>query len=66
MVSHKEKITIKARQTEKLSMYFLNDPGESLILALDARIKAPIPKITVVILNTAIDTIFKHLLIHTF
>ena len=56
IVSHREKITMNAKHTEKLSMYFLIDPGESLLLALDASTKAPIPKITVVMLIIVTDT----------
>ena len=48
---------MNARHTEKLSIYFLSYPGDSLFLALDVNIRAPIPKITVVMLITAIDTI---------
>jgi hypothetical protein len=56
-VCHREKMTIKARHIEKLSIYLLKDPSESFILALDTSIKAAIPKITVVTLITAMDTI---------
>ena len=60
-MSHNEKITMNAKHTEKLSMYFLNDPEESLALALDARINAPTPKTTVVMLMIAIDQAVKSL-----
>ena len=54
---HKEKITMNARITVKLSIYFLMDPGESRFLALETKNNDTIPKTTVVMLIIAIVTI---------
>ena len=61
-VCHKEKMTINAMQTEKLSMNLLKEPCDNLPLALDASINAPMPKTTVVMLIIVTETIFMHLL----
>src|SRR3989344_5190838 len=56
-VCHSENMTTNARQTEKLSMNFLSEPGVNLLLALDASTSAPTPNITVLIPINVNDTI---------
>src|SRR3989338_10987215 len=60
-VCQTEKITIKARQIAKLSIYLLMEPSLSLFLALEIKSKEAMPNMTVVMPTTTKFTINLHL-----